>query len=95
MQKGIGRFVWDAERELENIRKRGVDFLTAAQAFADPDRKIYTDSKHSENEARFFCIGKVKGKVVTVRFVHRSGKIRIFGAAHWRKGRRYYEKENR
>ena len=94
MQKSIGKFVWDAEREVGNIRKHGVDFLMAVRAFSDPNRKIYTDSKHSEIEERFFCIGKVKGKVLTVRFVYREGKIRIFGAAYWRKGRQYYEEEN-
>jgi hypothetical protein len=31
---------------------------------------------------------------MTVRFAHRGGKIRIFGAAFWRKGKKRYEKEN-
>lgn len=94
MQKNIGKFVWDIKRELENVRKHGVDFLMAAMVFVDPKRKIYTDSKHSEKEERFFCIGKVRGQIITVRFVYRGEKIRIFGAGHWRKGRKYYEEEN-
>jgi hypothetical protein len=34
------------------------------------------------------------GAVMTVRFTWRSGKIRIFGAGYWRKGKAIYEKAN-
>ena len=75
-----------------NIQKHGVNFHMAARAFLDPDRKILTDSRHSQKEERYFCIGKVEGKILTVRFVYRDGKIRIIGAGYWRKGAYYYEK---
>lgn len=87
-------FVWDFERELDNIRKHNVDFATAAKAFKDPARKIYVDSKHNEKEERFFCIGKVRDRILTVRFIYRGGKIRIFGAGYWRKGEKYYDKKD-
>lgn len=85
-------FIWDTEKELDNIHKHGVDFITAAKAFKDPKRKIYIDSKHSKKEERYFCIGRVNDKVLTVRFTYRENRIRIFGAGYWRKGGRYYEK---
>ncbi len=94
MDKEWGSFIWDFEKELANIYKHRVDFITAAKAFKDARRKIYIDSKHSEKEKRFFCIGKVEGKILTVRFTYRGGKIRIFGAGYWRKGEQYYEKED-
>ena len=87
-------FIWDSEKEFLNIQKHGVDFQTAAKAFKDPNRKIYTDSKHSQEEERFFCIGKVEGQVVTVRFLYREGKIRIIGAGLWRKGEKYYDQKD-
>ena len=87
----MGSFVWDAQKELANIRKHGVDFATAAKAFLDPKRKIFSDEQHGDEEARLFCIGEVEGKVLTVRFIYREGRIRIYGAGYWRKGRRYYE----
>jgi uncharacterized protein len=87
-------FIWDPQKEQLNIHKHGVDFTTAAKAFADPQRKIYIDSKHSAREERMFCIGKVEGKILTVRFIYREGKIRIIGAGYWRKGNGYYEKGN-
>jgi uncharacterized DUF497 family protein len=87
-----GSFVWDPRKERINIRKHRIDFTTAARAFADPKRKIFVDSRHSECEERYFCIGMVNKKIMTVRFTYRGGKIRIIGAGFWRRGRRYYEK---
>ena len=91
MDRHFGSFVWDERKESTNIRKHGVDFETAAKAFKDPDRKIYTDEGHSVGEERLFCLGKAAGKVLTVRFTYREGKVRIYGAGYWRNGRRYYE----
>lgn len=93
MEKDVSSFSWDYEKELVNVYKHGVDFISAAKAFKDPKRKIYVDSKHSKKEERFFCIGKVNDRILTVRFTYASGKIRIIGAGYWRKGVRYYEKE--
>lgn len=94
MDKIHGSFIWDKEKELANIHKHGVDFTTAALALKDEQRKIYIDSKHTEKEERYFCIGKVEERILTVRFTYRFGKIRIFGAGYWRKGEQYYEKKD-
>lgn len=32
---------------------------------------------------------------MTVRFTYREGRIRIFGAGYWRKGKSVYEQPNR
>jgi len=85
-------FIWDPRKELWNAYKHGVGFAVATRVFDDPNRKIYTDSKHSGSEERFFCVGKVGDKVLTVRFVYRGDLIRIIGAGYWRKGVRLYEK---
>ena len=89
-----GSFAWNAHREIENLKKHGVGFEEAAKAFSDPAIKIFIDAKHNGHEDRFFCVGKVGHKVLTVRFTYRDGKIRIFGAGYWRKGRVQYEKES-
>lgn len=90
MDFSYGDFIWSIEKELLNVRKHGVDFTTAAAAFKDAKRKIFVDSKHSSHEQRFFCIGMAQGRVLTVRFAYRAGKIRIIGAGCWRKGVRHY-----
>ena len=91
MDRHFGSFVWDTKKEAANVRKHEVDFETAARAFKDPNRKIYTDEKHGQAEERLFCLGRISGKVLTVRFTYREGRIRIYGAGYWRKGRYHYE----
>jgi uncharacterized DUF497 family protein len=85
-------FEWDPEKEKINIYKHGIDFATAAEAFTDPKRRIIIDSKHNRTEQRLFCLGKVNGRILTVRFTYRGGKIRIIGAGFWRGGKLHYEK---
>ena len=70
MIREFGSFVWDPRKERINIYRHRIDFITAAKVFEDPKRKIFIDSKHSEYEERYFCIGKVGNKIVTIRFTH-------------------------
>ncbi len=86
-------FEWDEQKNLENQLKHGVSFEEAQAAFADPDRIVFRDTGHSTTEeTRFFCIARVYGGIMTVRFTMRSDVIRIFGAGFWRKYRRLYFK---
>ena len=89
-----GRFEWDRSKEHLNVREHGIDFKEAVKAFADTERIIATDDAHSQTEPRFFCIGLIEHKVLTVRFTPRGNRIRIIGAGFWRKGRQLYEQEN-
>jgi len=88
-------FEWDDSKNDQNKEKHGVSFVDAQYAFADPHRVIIEDLDHGgDDEKRFFCLGKVKGGVMTVRFTDRGGRIRIIGAGYWRKGKKIYEQEN-
>ena len=87
-------FTWDAGKDRVNRAKHGVAFSVAQRAFADPKRVIAEDTSHSEYEQRYFCFGRVGDGIMTVRFTHREGVIRIIGAGYWRKGRSIYEREN-
>jgi uncharacterized DUF497 family protein len=88
-------FEWDHAKDRLNHAKHGVSFVLAQAAFFDPRRVIAEDLEHSGAERRYFCFGKVAADVLTVRFTYRAGRIRIFGAGYWRKGRRIYEQQNR
>lgn len=89
-------FDWDRLKNAENVRKYNVSFYDAQTAFFDRKRVIAIDVKHSTaKEKRYFCFGKVKGKIVTVRFTLRGNRIRIFGAGYWREGRKKYEQKNK
>ena len=88
-------FEWDPKKNAGNERKHSVSFFDAQFAFSDPKRVIAKDNTHSTTrEERFFCFGKVKNGVVTVRFTYRNDVIRIFGAGYWRKGRKLYVNQN-
>lgn len=84
-------FEWDNEKDRENQEKHNVSFVVAQEAFYDPYRIIAVDEVHNKNEERYFCIGKVNNRIITVRFTKRGKKIRIYGAGYWRKGKKYYE----
>ncbi len=88
-------FEWDQNKNAENFKKHKVNFETAQYAFIDSKRVIAEDLSHSKDEKRFFCIGRVKGGVLTVRFTYRRNNIRIIGAGYWRKGKNIYEKQNK
>lgn len=88
-------FEWDEEKNILNEKKHNINFETAQYAFLDPNRIISKDLVHSKAEERYYCFGKVKGGVLTVRFTYRDNCIRIIGAGYWRKGKAIYEKENK
>ena len=88
------RFEWDSAKDAENQEKHGVAFALAQFAFADQMRVIAEDISHSSGERRYYCFGRVDDGILTVRFTYRGAVIRIFGAGYWRKGKRFYEREN-
>ena len=84
-------FEWDQNKNSENQHKHGVGFEEAQEAFFDPDRLILVDTGHgTPEEERYFCVGRVEGGILTVRFTYRVGAIRVFGAGFWRKYRKVY-----
>ncbi|HPB07859.1 MAG: hypothetical protein BWX81_00161 [Spirochaetes bacterium ADurb.Bin110] len=87
-------FEWDEHKNELNIQKHGLSFEEAQEAFFDKGRIIVFDEKHSEREKRYFCLGKCKIGIATVRFTMRNGKIRIIGAGYWREGKERYEREH-
>jgi uncharacterized DUF497 family protein len=88
-------FEWDGTKDRSNRLKHGVSFAEAQKAFFDSRRVIAEDLEHGGGERRYFCFGRVADGIMTVRFTYRAGRIRIFGAGYWRKGRKIYEQQNR
>lgn len=88
-------FEWDERKNIINQKKHGVSFEDAQYAFSDYHRIIARDLEHSKTEERFYCFGRTKLGILTVRFTYRENKIRIIGAGYWRKGKQIYEKENK
>jgi len=88
-------FEWNEEKNESNIEKHNIDFNKAQNAFLDTKRVILKDLNHSNEENRYFCLGKVENHIMTVRFTNRSNIIRIIGAGYWRKGKKIYDQENK
>jgi len=91
----IAYFEWDSSKDKANQNKHNVPFSLAQYAFLDPNRIIARDIRHGGKEKRYFCIGQVGNKIMTVRFTYRENVIRIIGAGYWRKGKVVYEKKNK
>lgn len=87
------QFEWDENKNISNIDKHKIAFADAIRAFEDPNRKILFNGKHSKEEKRYYCLGIVNQKVLTVRFTVRAQAIRIIGAGYWREGKKKYEQE--
>ena len=86
------QFEWDEDKNQSNIKKHGISFEIATKAFADPNRQITKDEKHSKKEKRLYCVGRVEGEIIMVVFTIRNGNIRIISAGNWRQGKEKYEK---
>ncbi len=91
----FGKFEQDASKEQENVHKHNLDFYAAALVFLDPLRIVAIDEKHSLEEERLFCVGRIGNRIATVRFTKRGKRIRIIGAGFWRAGRKLYETERK
>jgi uncharacterized protein len=73
-------FEWNSDRADSNIAKHGVDFVTAAAVFADPNRLVSIDTGHSDVEQRYRVIGAVGGMVLFVVYTTRVKTCRISSA---------------
>jgi uncharacterized DUF497 family protein len=48
----------------------------------DESRIVAKDTEHRQDEKRYFCFGSIENEIITVRFVYRNNKIKIFGAGY-------------
>jgi len=48
----------------------------------DHNRVILEDLEHSDDEKRYYYLGRVAGGIMTVRFTYQKNKIRIIGAGY-------------
>ena len=62
-------FEWDENKNVENIKKRGISFEKAIKAFDDDLAIPLLDEEHSdENETRYALIGMCEIGLVFVSF---------------------------
>lgn len=76
-------FEWDDRKAAINLEKHGVSFESAANAFSDVYARIVPDTKHSDDEERFFLLGMdLEARILTVYYCERryGSVIRIISA---------------
>ena len=73
------KYIWDKNKNKQNIKKHGISFELASKIFLDPNRIEYYDEKHSKNEDRYYTIGLV-GEVLFVVYTERNEMIRFITA---------------
>jgi uncharacterized DUF497 family protein len=84
------RFEWDENKNQANIKKHGIDFETASEAFSDP-KSITRFDRTVGTESRFHLIGKVRGiLIILVAFTKRNSNIRIISARSAGKDKEVY-----
>ena len=76
------QFDWDSEKNERNIRKHGVSFEEAQEAFADSNAiEEYDEENSATNERRFKLIGLSSRRLLVVVFVEVENEtIRIISA---------------
>jgi uncharacterized DUF497 family protein len=62
------RFEWDPNKAVINLRRHGVSFEEALEAFFDPNAVDDFDADHSEDEARYNLIGLSSRRLLFVAY---------------------------
>jgi len=74
-------FEWDKLKNEKNLAKHGIDFILAAQIFENEFLNL--PSSHAD-EKRWFAVGDVGGKMLTVVYTIRGEALRIISASRAR-----------
>jgi len=94
--KKINGFDWDWGNVCKNAIKHRVDTTECESVFFNKPLLLFFDQKHSQNEERFYVLGKTNfNRNLFIVFTIRNNKIRIISARDMsRKERKIYEKED-
>ncbi len=76
-------FVWDQNKNLDNIKKHKISFEEAKTVFFDDNARLIPDPEHSTSEERFIMLGitnKLRLLVVVHTYKEDDDVIRIISA---------------
>jgi uncharacterized protein len=90
------KFKWNDEKAASNIKKHGISFLDASEAFRDPNIVEDLDLKDNYDEERMIAYAKLDGQVLVIVCTMRGEIYRIISARRAEKNEQhYYHSENR
>ena len=74
-------FEWDQAKAIANLRKHGVSFDEATEAFGDPLSLTMPDPNHAAREQRFLVLGlSQSGRLLVVSYAERGVRTRLISA---------------
>lgn len=73
-------FEWDNGKAIANLRKHGVSFEMAVQAFRDPFAVEWIDDREGYGEERTILLGMADGSILVVVYTERGESIRLISA---------------
>lgn len=76
-------FEFDPKKSRANEAKHGIDFVRAQRLWDDPE--LLEIPARTEDEPRFFLIGKIEGRYWSAVVTYRDGNIRIISVRRSRK----------
>jgi uncharacterized protein len=89
-------FEWNDEKAASNIKKHGISFLDASEAFRDPNIVEDLDLKDNYDEERLIAYAKLDGQVLVIVYTMREEIYKIISARRAEKNEQhYYHSENR
>ena len=76
-------FEFDESKSASNLKKHGIDFVSAQELWDDPG--LVEVKAAFESESRFLIIGRIKEKHWSAVVTYREGKVRIISVRNSRK----------
>jgi len=76
-------FEYDNNKSTSNLKKHGIDFVSAQKLWVDPE--LIEFQVKSEDEPRFLVIGLIANKHWSAVITHRGSTIRIISVRRSRK----------
>jgi len=88
-------FEWDENKNINNIKKHGIDFNDSAKIFSNP-MVTKVDDRKDYNEKRWIGLGRLENTIVILAYTKRGKNIRVISIRKANKSERkiYYERIN-
>jgi len=79
-------FQWDAGNLEKNWLKHGVSPIECEELFFNQPLVVVSDEKHSQNEERFYALGRTNSdRYLFLAFTMRGHKVRVISARTMKK----------
>ena len=83
------RFVWNAGKRSENLRKHGIDFADCPRIMRMPDSVTFLDERRIYDEERFRTFAWLEDQLILIAHTEFDDEVRIISA---RKAKRHEQK---